>query len=424
MNIHYRITGGNPLHGDVHIGGAKNAALPLLVTALLVSGKSVFHNVPDLRDIRTLLEIFEHLGATCQHDENKTVTIDTTKLQSRPIPHEMVSKLRGSIVCLGALLARFGVAEMDYPGGCFLGKRPVHAHTYGFEQMGIKDMSTNDTLHLQGKPKAGRVIMAECSVTATSNMLMAAALTEGETVIEFAACEPHVADVQRCLIEMGVEIEGVGTHTVTVRGKKELTPPNHTVISDYLETGAFTLAALLTNGKLTLHNAIEDDLLLFFDTLKRIGAQFTWNKDGSLTVDGTSGELLDATNIKTNIHPGFPTDLQAPMGVLLSQANGVSRIFERLFEGRMAYLYELEKMHAQVEILNAHQALVIGPSQLRGATVASNDIRAGAAMVLAALCASGESIITDVSYIERGYDRLDEKLRNIGADIERFEVGV
>jgi len=343
--------------------------------------------------------------------------------QSKPIPHEMVSKLRGSIVCLGALLARFGVAEMDYPGGCFLGKRPVHAHTYGFEQMGIKDMSSNETLHLQGKPKPGRVIMAECSVTATSNMLMAAALTEGKTIIEFAACEPHVADVQRCLVGMGVEIEGIGTHTVTVRGKKELTPPSHTVISDYLETGAFVLAALLTNGKLTLHNAIEDDLLLFFDTLKRIGADFSWNNDGTLTVDGTGGNMLDSTNIKTNIHPGFPTDLQAPMGVLLSQAEGVSRIFERLFEGRMAYLYELEKMHAQVEILNAHQALIIGPSPLKGATVASNDIRAGAAMVLAALCAHGESTITDVRYIERGYDRLDEKLRSVGAKIERFEVG-
>jgi UDP-N-acetylglucosamine 1-carboxyvinyltransferase len=422
MNIHYRITGGNPLHGDVSIGGAKNAALPLLVTSLLVSGESVFHNVPKLRDIKILLEIFEHLGAVCKHDENDTVTIDTTNLQSKPIPHKMVSKLRGSIVCLGALLARFGVAEMDYPGGCLLGKRPVFAHTYGFEQMGVTDMSTNDTLHLQGNPKGGRVIMAECSVTATSNMLMAAALTEAETVIEFAACEPHVADVQKCLVEMGVEIDGIGTHTVTVRGKKELTPPNHTVISDYLETGVFTLAALLTNGKLTIHNATESDLLLFFDTLKRIGAKFTWNDDGSLTVDGTSGNMLNATNIKTNIHPGFPTDLQAPMGVLLSQADGVSRIFERLFEGRMAYLYELEKMHAQVEILNAHQALVIGPSPLKGATVASNDIRAGAAMVLAALCATGESTITDVRYIERGHDRIDEKLRSVGAEIERFEI--
>lgn len=420
MDLTYRIKGGIPLRGDIDIGGAKNAALPLLAATVLTEGESVLRNVPDLRDTRAMLSILDFLGAET-HFENGTVRVNASKVQSKPIPGEFVSKLRGSIVLVGPMLARFGVVEMEYPGGCVLGKRPIDAHIEAMKQLGAEDMSTDETLHLQGSLSPKRVVLPEFSVTATENAILAAALLPGETVIEMAAAEPHVQDVCKMVIAMGARISGVGSHTLRVHGAQQLHGTDHTVISDYLEAGVLILAALITRGKVRLHGVIENDLLIVLDTLRRAGAVFRFDADGTLFVDGELSSLK-AMKVQTNIFPGFPTDLQAPMGVTMTQAKGVSRIFEVLFEGRMAYLYELEKMGAHVEILNSHQALIIGPTQLRGRTVASNDIRAGAAMVLAALCAEGETTITDIRYIERGYDRLDEKLRSLGANIERIEL--
>lgn len=421
MNIQYRIQGGRPLAGTVDISGSKNAALPLIAGAVACKGTSVFTNVPRLSDIDTLLKTLTFLGATVNID-GTTVTIGTASLTNKAIPHELVSKLRGSIVLLGPLLARFGEAEMAYPGGCVLGKRPVGAHIEAFQQMGVEDLSTDTKLHLKGKPKAGHVILPEFSVTATENVLLAAAITEGSTTIELAAAEPHVQDVCQFLVKQGIGIDGIGSHTITVHGTKNLLRgTTHAVTPDYLEAGVFLLAGLVTKGKVTIRKADPTHLTSFLGTLRRAGASFTVATNGDITVDSAVSRLK-ATRIQTNIFPGFPTDLQAPFGVLLTQAEGVSKIFEVLFEGRMAYLYELEKMGAQIEILNSHQALIIGPSQLRGRQVASNDIRAGAAMVLAGLCADGETVVTDVHYIERGYDRLEEKLRSLGADIVREQA--
>lgn len=416
MDIRYRIRGSRPLCGDVVISGSKNAALPLIAASVLASGETVLTNVPRLRDITAMLRILEFLGAETSF-VGGTVRIRTHKLQNRPIPTHLVGKLRGSIVLLGPLLARFGEAEMSYPGGCVLGKRPVFAHIMALEQMGAKDLSTDEVLHLKGDLKPGRVILPEFSVTATENAVMAAALVPGRTQIDLSAAEPHVQDVEKMVTAMGAQVEGVGTHCVVVHGSKSLVTREHAVTPDYLEAGAFTIAALITKGKIRLHGADPEHLVSFLATLKRMGAIIKREED-VLFVDGELS-LLKALEVRTNIFPGFPTDLQAPMGILMSQAKGVSRIFERLFEGRMAYLYELEKMGAHVEILNAHEALIIGPTELRGRMVSSNDIRAGAAMVLAGLCAQGETIITDVRYIERGYDRFDEKLTSLGADIEK-----
>lgn len=422
-DLRYRIQGGTPLRGDVTISGSKNAALPLIAGAVLCSGETVLENVPDLRDVRTLLATLDFLGAETSF-QNGTVRIRTHNLQSKPIPSEYVAKLRGSIVLLGPLLARFGVVEMAYPGGCVLGKRPVGAHIAALVQMGAEDMSTDEVLHLQGKLKPGRIILPEFSVTATENAVLAAALVEGETRIDMAAGEPHAQEIEKFVQAMGARVEGIGSHTVYVHGKKELSCVNYRVPFDYLEAGAFVIAALVTGGKVRLHDVDDEHLLSFLDTMKRMGGVMKYDAaDKMLFVDGELSSL-NAMNIKTNIFPGFPTDLQAPMGVALTQAHGVSRIFERLFEGRMAYLYELEKMGAHIEILNSHEALIIGPTRLRGRTVASNDIRAGAAMVLAGLCAEGETIITDIRYIERGYDRLEEKLTNLGAKIEKIELEV
>jgi len=419
-NVQYRIHGGKPLSGTVAISGSKNATLPLLAATLLCKGKTVLKNVPRLRDTKTMCQIMEFLGATIEKN-GSTVTIDATNVENKMIPHDMVSRLRGSIVLLGPLLARFGEVRMAYPGGCVLGKRSVDAHTQGFAQMGIQNNNSETELHLIGKPKAGTVILPEFSVTATENILLAAALTPGKTVIELAAAEPHVQDTAKFLVERGVKVEGIGSHTLIVHGQMELLPETeHTVVSDYLEAGAFILAGLATKGNLTVQGADKNHLISFLGAIKRIGGKVECKENGDIVVDGATSKL-NGTRIQTNIFPGFPTDLQAPFGVLLTQAEGVSRIFEVLFEGRMAYLYELEKMGAHIEVLNSHQALIIGPTKLRGRQVASNDIRAGVGMVIAALSAEGETVITDVRYIERGYDRLEEKLTALGADITREE---
>ncbi|ALM10409.1 MAG TPA: UDP-N-acetylglucosamine 1-carboxyvinyltransferase [Candidatus Peribacter riflensis] len=419
MDIRYRVRGGNPLRGDITISGSKNAALPLIAASVLASGETVLHNVPRLRDITVMLRILEFLGAETSFQGN-TVRIRTHKLQNRRIPVELVSKLRGSIVLLGPLLARFGTVEMAYPGGCVLGKRPVYAHIAALGQLGAKDRSTDEVLHLEGELKPGRVILPEFSVTATENAVMAAALVDGEIRIDLAAAEPHVQEVEKIVASMGAQVQGIGTHAVLIRGRKNLQSPTHTVIPDYLEAGAFIIAALVTKGKVRLHGADPEHLISFLSVLKRMGGIVRVEGD-VLFVDGELS-MLQAQEVRTNIFPGFPTDLQATMGVAMTQAKGVSRIFERLFEGRMAYLYELEKMGAHIEILNAHEALIIGPTELRGRVVSSNDIRAGAAMVLASLCARGETMVTDVRYIERGYDRFDEKLKSLGADIEKISV--
>jgi UDP-N-acetylglucosamine 1-carboxyvinyltransferase len=421
MDIRYHITGGMPLQGEVTISGSKNAALPLIAGSVLVSGVTVLHNVPRLRDTEMLLRILEFLGATTNF-QNGTVSIDTTNLESKPIPSEFVSKLRGAIVLLGPLLARFGVVEMSYPGGCVLGKRPVEAHVLALEQMGAENMSTPEVIHLQGTLAASRITMPAFSVTATEIAIWAAAGITGDTRIDIATTEPHVQAVAHMAVAMGAQIEGIGTNTLIIHGSTTLRPVEFRVPFDYLEAGLFVIAALVTKGKLRLRDVDADDLIVFLDTIRRAGG--VWKYDAAEKVLFVDGELsfLNAMKVQTGIHPGFPTDLQAPMGVLMTQAKGVSRIFECIFEGRMAYLYELEKMGVHMEILNAHQALIIGPTPLKGRLVASNDIRAGAAMVLAGLCAEGQTTVTDVHYIERGHDRLDEKLRSVGAKIERVIV--
>ncbi len=421
MDIRYRIVGGNPLQGEVRISGSKNAALPLMAASVLADGETVLKNVPRLRDTEMMLHILEYLGAETSF-QTGTVTIRTQNIKSRPIPAELSSKLRGSIVLLGPLLARFGVAEMAYPGGDVIGKRPVHAHVSALEQLGAQDGSSDQVVHLQGTLQAGHVILPEFSVTATENAILAAALLPGETRIDLAATEPHVQEVTWMVQKMGAEVDGIGTHTLRIRGRRELRAVEHTVPFDYLEAGTMIVAALVTRGKVRLHDIDREHFLSFLDTIRRFGGIWKYDPEAhTLFVDGELS-FLNAMQVRTSIHPGFPTDLQAPIGVAMTQAKGVSRLFERLYEGRLAYLYELEKMGAHIEILNAHQALIIGPTALRGRTVASNDLRAGTAMVLAALCAEGETVVTDVRYIERGYVHLDEKLRNLGATIEKIVV--
>ena len=415
-DIRYRIEGITPLRGEVSVSGSKNAALPCMCAVLLTKEEVTLHNVPEIADIFTLLEIFTFLGV--EHSfQNHTLKIKAEHLECKKIPHDLVKKFRGSILLLGPLLARCGEVILSYPGGCVLGKRPVDAHIDALVQLGAENHSDDETLHLKGSMTGGEIVLSEFSVTATENVLLAAATARGETAIHIAAAEPHVQDLCRLLIAMGAKVEGVGSHDLTINGTR-LGGAEQIVTTDYLEVGFFALAGVLTGGDLFIHGARRDQLLSFFKALESLHAPHELCEDGSLHVHG--GATLQALRVKTNIFPGFPTDLQAAMGVAMTQAKGVSRIFERLYEGRFGYLFELEKMGANVEMLTAHEALIIGPTPLHGRTVTSNDIRAGAGMVLAALCARGETLITDVQYIERGYECLPQKLRNLGASIERI----
>ncbi|MCK5472216.1 UDP-N-acetylglucosamine 1-carboxyvinyltransferase [Candidatus Gracilibacteria bacterium] len=410
------IRGGKPLEGVVHVSGSKNAALPLLAATLLTSKRCVLRNIPNVADVRLMLEILEKLGAQYSFEKN-VVKIQTAKIKSTRIPPELAEKMRASILLLGPLLARTGKAEIAFPGGCVIGKRSIHAHAYALEKLGARNHSTENVLKFEAKkiiPAAFN--LPELSVTATENAIMAASLNSDETKIRMAAYEPHVQDLCEFLKKMGVKITGIGTHTLKISGSKNLQGANHSATSDYLETGTFAIAALLTRGKIRIENVVPKQLDSFFQKLEEIGARFFVGSD---FLEILPTKKLNPTEIKTAVFPGFPTDLQAPFGVLLTQARGKSRIFETLFEGRMNYLFELEKMGAKMEMLNSHQAVIFGGEKLRAAKVASCDLRAGAAMVLAALNAHCVSEVSNIEYIDRGYENFEEKLRNLGAEIKR-----
>lgn len=412
----YIIHGGKPLAGTVRVSGSKNAALPLLAATLLTSEECVLSNVPDVADVRLMLQILKSLGAAYSF-ESSTVKIRTAKIKTSKISAELAGPMRASILLLGPLLARSGKAEIAFPGGCVIGKRSVHAHAYALQKLGATDRSTASTLKFVAKKITPAAFnLPELSVTATENALMAAALSPEQSKIRMAAYEPHVQDLCRFLQKLGVKIEGIGSHTLKITGSPKLTGAKHTVTTDYLEVGTLAIAALVTQGNVRIEGVVPKQLDSFFQKLEEVGANFFVGPD---YLELKPSRKFQPCEIKTAVFPGFPTDLQAPFGVLLTQTNGKSRIFETLFEGRLNYLFELEKMGARVEVFNPHQAVVFGGNKLRGTVVTSCDLRAGAAMVLAALCANGKSTVANIEYIDRGYERLDEKLRSLGANIVR-----
>lgn len=411
------VQGGHELKGSVKISGSKNAALPILAATLLTDEPCTLHNVPDISDVHTFLSIMESLGAQVSF-KNNTVHVDASRVKPAHVEHEQVKKMRASILLLGPLLGRFKEVRLAYPGGCVLGKRSIHAHLQAFQELGAQIVDSEEDIHLKTDGlKPARFIMTEASVTATENALMAAVMTEGTTEIRWAAMEPHVQDLCHFLVALGAEIEGMGTPTLLVHGGKKLKGAEYSVTPDYLETGTLALAAVLTNSHVTLTHTRPEQLDSFWQKLEEVGAKFKLHS-GSVEILKHNG-LYAVEKLQTSVYPGFATDLQAPFAVLLTQCVGTTRIYETLFEGRLNYLYELERMGADVELLNPHQAVVRGPQPLKGAPIFSCDIRAGAAMVLAALVAEGETVINDINYTDRGYERIDEKLRSLGAKIER-----
>lgn len=415
----FLIQGRVPLKGTVKVGGSKNAALPILAATLLSSEPVTLRNVPDISDVHAFLKILSSLGAEVSFNEG-VVTVNPTRLEPTQIDSHLVKHMRASILLLGPLLGRFKEVRLAYPGGCVLGKRSVHAHVHALSALGAQLIESEEEIHLTTSAlKPAKLIMAEASVTATENAVMAAVAIAGTTEIRWAAMEPHVQDLCEFLVSMGADIQGLGTHTLTVNGGKPLHGTDYTVTPDYLEAGTLVLATVLTNGEVTIENCPVNHLDSFWEKLEELGAKFVLGKDSVKVLP--HGPLRSIEKLQTSVYPGFPTDLQAPFTVLLTQCEGETYVHETLFEGRLNYLPELERMGAEVELLNPHQAVIYGARPLKAAHIVSQDIRAGAAMVLAALSAEGKTSISDINYIDRGYERLDEKLRSLGANIERIQ---
>lgn len=412
------VHGGRRLQGEVRVSGSKNAALPILAATLLTDKPCVLRDVPDIEDIHTMLAMLRALGAEA-HFRNHTVHIQTRRIRQGAILEALGCRMRASVLLLGPLLARTGRAHLPYPGGCVLGSRPIDTHANVMRQAGMKQKKSRpEEIIFYGKPRTAEIVLPEFSVTATENILMALALTPAASTIRLAAIEPHVQDLCKFLQKMGVGISGIGSHTVQITGKKKLRGANHAITPDYLEAGTFVIAAALTGGRVKIKNIVHHDLDALWNLLREMGVKFTFGKN-FVEVAGFQ-KLRACSRLQTNVFPGFPTDMQPPFVVLLTQANGKSFIHETLFEGRFAYFPDLLKMGAKIRMLNPHEAEVFGPAVLKGGAVKSWDIRAGAAMILAALVAKGKTVVSDIHYIDRGYEKFDEKLRSLGADIQRI----
>ena len=436
------ITGKQKLSGSVKIPGSKNAALPILASILGVKGISTLSNIPEISDTKGFMNIMKGLGVKItQNSENSdTTTFDASELTGAGIvKDDYICKMRASIMFLAPLLARFGEVKMDFPGGCVLGKRSVDTHLMVFEKLGAEIIHAENYLHLRlpkGHFEANTIVFPEMSVTATENAIIAAANAKGITTIRLAAAEPHVQNLCEFLISTGVEISGIGTHNLVIRGaltedaNPEISGKNTKMISafgkvcsDYLQAGTYILAGVLTNSEITVEDVEEEHLDSFLERLEATGAKIEIDrKNKTITtksLDEKMGEKLTAVNIQTGVFPKFATDLHPQFAVLLSQCEGRSKIFETLFERKFSYLLEMEKMGADVEIQNPHVFYLTGKTPLQGVPVASQDIRAGAAMILAGLVANGETEISNIHYIHRGYEDIVGTLKNLGAIIEQ-----
>ena len=417
----YMIIGGNPLNGTVTISGAKNAAVAILPAAILVEGKCRVENVPDISDVRILLNILQDMGAVVTQPENGVVEIDATHVTSTHPNPELVRKMRASYYLMGALLSRFGEANVALPGGCNFASRPIDQHIKGFMALGADVEETEDYVNLKPGPDGlygNRVSLDVVSVGATMNIIMAACLIPGTTVIENAAKEPHIVDLANFLNTMGANISGAGTDTVKIRGVERLQGGTYAIIPDQIEAGTYIAAVAAAGGNVLVQNVIPKHMECITSKLEEMGAKI-YNYDDSIRIK-CEGRLR-GTTVKTRPYPGFPTDMQAQICVCMSLADGVSKLTESVYETRFfGYCSELTSMGADI-LINGKTAIVSGTEKLRGATVRAKDLRAGAALVIAGLAAEGTSYVENITFIERGYERIIEKLTALGANIKRIE---
>ncbi len=416
----YKIKGGKKISGDVKISGAKNAALPIIVASLLTDGETVLNNVPDLMDIRTMCKVIGFLGAETEYDAEKNILKITTKeIKNTKLPYDLVKTMRASVYVMGPMLARIGEADVSLPGGCAIGPRPIDIHLAGFESLGAKiDINHGYVNARARKLKGNKIIMRKVSVGATANLMMASVLAHGETILENCAMEPDITDLGNFLIKMGAEIQGLGTETILVNGVKKLNPVTYSIMPDRIEAGTYLLAGAVTRGTVKIDNMIPDHIGMLIHNLSEIGFNLS---RGDTWVKIEPSRKLQGTIVKTQPYPGFPTDLQAPMMALMCTIPGVSVIIETIFE-RYTHVAELRRMGADIT-LEGDVAIIKGIKKLTSATVMMSDLRAGAALVLAALAAENESEIRRIYHSDRGYEKLSEKLSALGADIKRVEGG-
>jgi UDP-N-acetylglucosamine 1-carboxyvinyltransferase len=421
----FRITGGRPLHGRVSISGAKNSALPCMAAALLTSDVVTLHNIPYVRDIITQRRLLEDLGATVLTPELRTHKISAANIEVFEAPYELVKTMRASVLALGPLLARFGKAKVSLPGGCAIGTRPIDRHLAGFEAFGAEVRLEGGNVVARA-PRDGRLRAAEISfgkvtVTGTENLMMAAALAQGTTTLHNTAREPEIVDLAELLNKMGARVNGAGTDTIQIEGVKSLGGAEHTIIPDRIETGTFIVAAALTGGQLEIKDCQPEHLESVITKLRAVGVDIQEVNPTTLEVTCRNG--LVAGNVSTAPHPEFPTDMQAQYMVLMTQAVGRSEIIETVFENRFMHASELQRMGARIQI-DGRTAIVDGPTKLSGARVIASDLRASASLVLAGLIAPDETTIDRVYHIDRGYEKIEAKLRAVGADIQRVRASV
>ena len=418
----YLIRGGKPLFGEVEISGAKNAAVAIIPAALLVDGVCRIENIPQISDVTLCLRILEGLGATVRSVNPHTVEIDATRIRTTRTPYELANKIRASYYLIGSLLGRFGRAEVSMPGGCnFGGVRPIDQHVKGFTALGAKVMVEGGFILANaegGRLHGANIYLDVVSVGATMNIMMAAALADGNTVIENAAKEPHIVDLANFLNSMGANIRGAGTDTIKITGVSSLHGGTYAIIPDQIEAGTYMTAVAATGGQVLIKNIIPKHMDCITAKLQECGVEVEEHED-TLLVRRT--ERLQRTNVKTLPYPGFPTDMQPQITTMLSLAEGTSLVTEGVWSSRYRYVDELRRMGANIQV-NEKTAVVEGVERLTAAPIQAYDLRAGAAMIIAALAAQGESEITGVHYIERGYENIVEKLRGIGADIREAEV--
>lgn len=411
---------GAPINGELRISGAKNAALPILAACLLAEHPVTIGNLPHLRDVTTTLELLGEMGADLLLSDDMSVQVDSSQIKRFDAPYDLVRTMRASILVLGPLLARFGQATVSFPGGCAIGSRPVNEHLNGLKQLGADITIDGGYIHAKAKQLKGtRMVLGLVTVTGTENLMMAAALAEGTTVIENAAREPEVVDLADFLNALGANISGAGTDTITIEGVQSLSTPNlrYDIIPDRIETGTFLVAAAITGGSVKLNHTNPKLLDAVIDKLREAGADITC-EDNNITLD-MHGKRPTAVSVRTLPYPAFPTDLQAQFIVLNSIAEGVGTVTETVFENRFMHVHELQRMGADIRI-ESNTAIISGIKRLKGAPVMATDLRASASLVLAALVAEGETIINRIYHIDRGYERIEEKLALIGADIKRM----
>ena len=412
----YVIKGGNPLVGEVKIGGAKNAALGILSAAIMTDETIVIENLPDVQDINVMLEAISGIGARVERIDRHKVSINGSMINDFSVDYEYIKKIRASYYLLGAMLGKYKRAEVPLPGGCNIGSRPIDLHLKGFKALGAQVSIRHGSIIAKADRLHGsHIFLDTVSVGATINIMMAAAMAEGYTIIENAAREPHVVDVANFLNSMGANIKGAGTDVIRIRGVEKLHRTEYSIIPDQIEAGTFMFAAAATKGDVMVKNVIPKHLEATTAKLIEIGCEVEEFDDAVRVV---ASRRLHNTNVKTLPYPGYPTDMQPQIGVTLALASGTSIVTESIFENRFKYIDELTRMGAEVKV-EGNSAIITGVEKLTGARVSAPDLRAGAALVIAGLAAEGITIVDDIIYIQRGYESFEEKLRSLGAEIER-----